>query len=42
MPRHEKGLYGRRSRVRAASEVARHQLGFYVRNCALSPAAGTL
>lgn len=31
-----------RSEVRAASDVARQQLGWYVRNCALSPAAGML
>ncbi len=31
-----------RSEARAASDVARQQLGWYVRNCALSPAAGLL
>src|SRR5579863_9787136 len=31
-----------RSEPRAASDVARQQLGWYVRNCALSPAAGLL
>ena len=31
-----------RSEARAASDVTRQQLGWYVRNCAFSPAAGML